>query len=275
MANSIAKLSIHQHQLELPIYESTMGDYLVDISELGKLGIYTLDPGFKASGSCFSEICYINGSEGKLSYRGYPIEQLAQKSSYLEVAYLLFHGEKPSQSELQTFTLEVNAKAELPSSTLTTIDSLDTNTHPMGMLLAGVSTLSHLGSIPQSPEAIDTAQIELIAKMPALCASIIQKTKGQAFIPPKSDLSYSANFLHQISDADNDLSTHPLYVQALDVILTLHAEHEQNASTSALCGAPAMEAPMKHVLKCCSQLVTLIIFLHSLSKLKTKTVKSD
>ena len=234
MSHSTAKISILQHQMELPLYEGTMGDYLIDVSALGKLGIYTLDPGLKASGSCFSEICYINGSEGELSYRGYPIEQLAEKSSFLEVAHLLYWGEKPSTSTLSAFTDEVSQKSMLPVSTHKVLDALTMDTHPMGMLLTGVSALSHLGVTPQSSQAIDVAHIELTAKMPTLCASIIQKIKGKPAIPPQEQLSYSANFLHQISDAHKDLSLDPLYVKALDVILTLHAEHEQNASTSAV-----------------------------------------
>jgi citrate synthase len=234
MSNSTAKLTIQQHQLELPIFESTMGEYLVDIGILGKLGIYTLDPGFKATGSCFSEICYINGEEGKLSYRGYPIEQLAEKSTYLEVAYLLFHGEKPSSTELRAMADQITNNQSLPKSTQSILDCLEAKTHPMGMLLTGVSSLSYLSNTPQSAQEIDNAQIQLIAKLPTICATIIQKVKQKPLRSPRQDLSYSANFLHQISDENLDLSTDPLYVQALDVILTLHAEHEQNASTSAV-----------------------------------------
>ncbi len=229
-----AKLQIGNKEYILNIIKDTAGSELLDISPISRDGIFTFDPGLKGTGSCYSEICYINGAAGHLSYRGYAIEDLAANYDYPNVAFLLYHGEFPTPSELDEFNHDIQKNSSLTPGELNIIKNLDDNMHPMGMLLTTVSSLTALESSPHSAEKVDEAMAVLLGKMPSYCAAIIRRSNGKSALQADQNLSYAARFLQQISGNDTNLHLDEDFVRAFDIILTLHAEHEQNASTSSV-----------------------------------------
>ncbi|HSO99763.1 MAG TPA: citrate synthase [Solirubrobacteraceae bacterium] len=227
-------------QYEIPIEDNT-----IRATELRNIktheddfGLMTYDPAFMATASCRSAITYIDGEKGILEYRGYPIEQLAQKSSYLEVAYLLVHGKLPSQTELEDWTHEITIHTFVHENVKEFMQGFRYDAHPMGMLLASVGALSTFypeASAIKDPEIRYMQVIRLLAKMPTLAAFSYRHNRGMPYVYPDNDLSYAGNFLSMIYRmTELKYEPDPRLEHALDVLFILHADHEQNCSTSAV-----------------------------------------
>ena len=230
--------------IELPIYQGTIGPDVMDIRKLyGQTGNFTYDPGFMATASCGSSITYIDGDKGELLYRGYPIEQLAVNCDFLEVCYLLLKGELPNEEQKKAFDESVNRHNMVNEQMHFFLRGFRRDAHPMAVLTGLVGAMSafyHDSTDINNPEHRDISAIRLIAKMPTLVAMAYKYSKGQPYIYPKNDLSYSGNFLRQMfATPCEDYEVNEVVERALDRILILHADHEQNASTSTvrLCGS--------------------------------------
>lgn len=225
--------------IELPIHQGSHGPACIDIRTLYKeLGYFTYDPGFMSTGSCRSEITFIDGDKGQLLYRGYPIEQLAEQSTYLEVCYLLLNGELPSAEQLSEFSGIIKDHSMLHEAVREFYDGFQHNAHPMAIMVGVVGALSafyHDNLSVHDPVQRQIAAHRLISKMPTIAAWSYKYAHGQPFMYPKSRLSYSANFLSMMFGVPTaPYEPDPLFVRALDLILILHADHEQNASTSTV-----------------------------------------
>ncbi|PWQ97452.1 citrate synthase [Leucothrix pacifica] len=226
-------------QVELPILRPTTGNATIDISRLPKeLGYFTYDPGFVATASCHSAITYLDGDKGVLEYRGYPIEQLAEKSSFLEVCYLLFHGELPNEKELTDFDQIITTHTMLNEQMKRFYSGFRRDAHPMATMVGVVGALSafyhHDEDIHDPKHRMITAH-RLIAKMPTIAAWSYRYANGQPMVYPKNSLDYSSNFLYMMfSMPTEEYTPDPLFVKALELLLILHADHEQNASTSTV-----------------------------------------
>lgn len=223
----------NQPSFELPIYTPTLGKQVIDISTLGNLGAFTYDPGFMSTASCESKITYINGDKGILLHRGYPIDQLAEKKDFLDVAYALVYGDLPNVDQKSSFEKQLKTHQSVEPKLLTMLQSFEKNAHPMGMLMSLVSALSanhnlHYDANDEQQRA--QACLKLIAKIPTLSAMCYRHSLGLAPIAPHPSLSYAANFLYMLFDE----VPHDTLARAMDVIFTLHADHEQNASTSTV-----------------------------------------
>jgi citrate synthase len=227
-------------QYEIPIEDNT-----IRATELRKIkthdddfGLMTYDPAFMATASCRSAITYIDGDKGILEYRGYPIEQLAEKSSYLEVAYLLIHGELPTQSQLDDWDHLITIHTFVHENVKEFMQGFRYDAHPMGMLLASVGALSTFypeAAAIKDPDARYIQVIRLLAKMPTLAAFSYRHNRGMPYVYPDNDLSYAGNFLSMIYKiAELKYEPDPRLEHALDVLFILHADHEQNCSTSAV-----------------------------------------
>jgi citrate synthase len=234
-----ARLAIEGRETSLPIVRGTDGDDAIDISQLrSETGLITLDPGYGNSGSCTSAITFLDGEEGILRYRGYPIEQLAEGSSFLEVAYLLIWGELPTQDQLDRFIAEVTHHTLIREEMRHFFDSFPADAHPMAVLASGVVGMSTF--YPDSQNIFDADAVEitinrLIAKLPTLAAWSFKKAIGQPYVYPRNDLGYSANLLHMLfAVPSEEYEVDPQVAEALDLLLILHADHEQNASTSTV-----------------------------------------
>jgi citrate synthase len=235
MPEQKATLRFDEKNIELPIYEATLGQSVIDVGAVKSVGAYTFDPGFLSTASCESKITFISGSKGQLLYRGYPIEQLAEKSTFMEVSYLLLHGELPTKIELDAFITRVKDKTELDPIIPNVFSGFKKNAHPMAMLIAAGGALAGLYDvdITDPKQRIDTA-INLIAKMPILVALCKRHSTGDAMIKPRKDLDYAENFLHMLNAKTDDEQPNKLIANALDRIFILHADHEQNASTTSV-----------------------------------------
>ncbi len=223
----------------LPVIKPTLGNDCVEISKLTKeTGLFTYDSGYTATASCKSAITYIDGDNGVLLYRGYPIEQLSEKSTYVEVAYALINGELPTADQLAAFEAELAAEATVDDSVNALIASFDKDAHPMAILAAAIAQLS--AKYHNSLDLADEGQrrqaaIRLIAKVPTLSALIYRHGKGLPANTPDLSLGYVARFLKQtFESADGQYEINPDVVKALDLLFILHADHEQNASTSTV-----------------------------------------
>ncbi len=232
---------------EFPLLKGTHGPEVVDISSLyQKLGIFTYDPGFKSTGSCKSAITFIDGEEGILLYRGYPIEQLAEKSSYPEVCYLLYYGELPTQKQYADFERIMTHHSMVNESLRTFYQGFHHNAHPMAIMVGVVGALSAF--YHDSLEIGDLRNQEisahrLIAKMPTIAAACYKHSVGQPLVYPNNKMSYAANFLNMMfSVPADDYEVNPVHARALDLLFILHADHEQNASTSTVRLAGSSEA---------------------------------
>lgn len=226
-------------QIELDLLQATSGPMTIDIRSLyKKLGYFTYDPGFMSTASCWSDITYLDGEEGVLEYRGYPIEQLAEKSTFLETSYLLLHGELPTQSQLDDFVNNITYHTMLHEQLLRFYSGFRRDGHPMAIMVGVVGALSafyHDDEDIHNPEDRMNAAHRLIAKMPTIAAWSYRYAMGLPFIYPDNSLDYSANFLHMMFAMPSEkYDVNPLLAKALDVILILHADHEQNASTSTV-----------------------------------------
>jgi len=225
--------------VELPIYKGTIGPDVVDIRKLyGASGKFTYDPGFMSTASCDSTITYIDGDKGELLYRGYPIEQLAVKCDFLETSYLLLKGELPTAAQKKDFVKMVTNHTMVHEQMQFFFRGFRRDAHPMSVLVGTVGALAsfyHDSLDITDPHHREVSAIRLIAKMPTLVAMSYKYSIGQPFVYPRNDLSYSANFMHMMfSTPSEEYKINDVLVRALDRILILHADHEQNASTSTV-----------------------------------------
>ncbi len=241
-----AKLSFSDGtpDIDLPIYKGTIGPDVIDIRKLyGQTGKFTYDSGFLSTASCNSKITYIDGDKGELLYRGYPIEDLAHNCDFLEVCYLLLNGELPNAKQKKDFEEMVMHHTMVHEQMQFFLRGFRRDAHPMSVLtgLVGAMAAFYHDEIDYSdPHAREVAQIRLIAKMPTLVAMAYKYSVGQPFIYPDNSLSYTANFMRMMfATPCEEYKVNPVLVRALDRIFTLHADHEQNASTSTvrLCGS--------------------------------------
>ncbi len=230
--------------MELPIYKGTIGPEVIDIRKLyGQTGKFTYDPGFLSTASCNSSITYIDGDKGELLYRGYPIEQLAVNCDFLETCHLLLYGELPNVAEKAAFTDRVTHHTMVNEQMHFFLRGFRRDAHPMAIMTGLVGALSafyHDSTDINNPEHRDIAAIRLIAKMPTLVSMAYKYSVGQPFIYPKNKLSYAGNFMRMMfATPCEDYKVSPVIERALDRIFILHADHEQNASTSTvrLCGS--------------------------------------
>jgi citrate synthase len=232
-------LNAGDKSVELPIIKPTLGNATVDIARLPKeTGLFTYDPGFTATAACKSAITYIDGDAGVLLYRGYPIEQLAKQSNFLEVAYLLMNGELPSKDEFAKFDHEVAHHTMMHESLKNFLNGFHYDAHPMAMLAASVASLSafyHDTLDLEDPEQRRLAAIRLIAKVPTLAAAAYRYSIGWPIRYPRNNLEYVDRFLHMMFEVPSEpLEMSPVVQKALDLLFILHADHEQNASTSTV-----------------------------------------
>ncbi|WP_462174122.1 citrate synthase [Pseudoalteromonas xiamenensis] len=239
MADKKAVLQIEGHDpIELPIYSGTAGQDVIDVRTLGGHGYFTFDPGFMSTGSCESSITYIDGAKGVLLHRGYPIEQLAEKSNYIELCYLLLNGELPNEAQLAEFSQEVTHNTMLHEKIAAFFQGFRVDSHPMAMLCAVVGALSSFYhddlDISDADQRMRCA-VKLVAKLPTIAAMCYKYNEGQPFVYPRNDLGYAENFLHMMfSVPAEEYKVSPTLAKAMDRIFMLHADHEQNASTSTV-----------------------------------------
>ncbi len=224
---------------ELPLLNGTLGPACVDIAPLYKdTGHFTYDPGYGSTASTKSAITYIDGDQGVLMYRGYPIEQLAEKSSFLEVAYLLLHGELPNKTQFASFENDITHHTMMHESHKNFFQGFHHDAHPMAMLAASVASLSafyHEDLDVDNAEDRQLAAIRLIAKMPTIAAACYRYSIGWPFRYPRNNLEYVNRFLHMMFEVPSEpLELSPVCAKALDLLFILHADHEQNASTSTV-----------------------------------------
>ncbi len=239
MTDRTAKLSIAETDLDLPILSGTMGPDVVDIRKFyGETDRFTYDPGFTSTASCDSGLTFIDGDKGMLLHRGYPIDQLAEQSSFMEVAYLLLDGELPSKAELDEFEYTINRHTMVHEQLKTLYNGFRRDAHPMAIMCGVVGALSafyHDSTDINDPEQRRIASHRLIAKMPTLAAMAYKYSIGQPFLYPDNDLSYAGNFLRMTFGVPaEDYVVDPVIERAMDRIFILHADHEQNASTSTV-----------------------------------------
>jgi len=234
-----ATLKINGQELELPIYSPTAGPDVLDIRKLyAQAGVFTYDPGFTSTASCDSTITFIDGDKGELLHRGYPIDQLAAKSHYLEVCYLLLYGELPTGTELEDFEARVTNHTMIHEQMQFLFRGFRRDAHPMAIMVGVVGAMSafyHDSTDITDPWQREVASIRLIAKMPTIAAMAFKYTIGQPFVYPRNDLDYASNFLRMcFAVPAEDYEVNPILARAMDRIFTLHADHEQNASTSTV-----------------------------------------
>jgi len=225
--------------LELAVREGTQGPAVVDISRLYKdLGVFTFDPGFVSTGSCESAITYIDGEAGVLQYRGYPIEQLAEQSDFLDVAYLLLYGELPTRSRLDEFNHIITHHTMINETLRDFFNGFHHDAHPMAIMIGVVGSLSafyHDSLDIFDPRHREISAHRMIAKMPTIAAACYKHNIGEPFIYPRNELSYCANFLNMMFATPCDVyQPDPVAEKAINLLFILHADHEQNASTSTV-----------------------------------------
>ena len=230
--------------IDFPVYQGSVGPEVIDIRKLyGQTGMFTYDPGFLSTAACQSAITYIDGDKGELLYRGYPIEQLAVNCDFLETCHLLLYGNLPNAEEKAAFTSRVTNHTMVNEQMQFFLRGFRRDAHPMAIMTGLVGALSafyHDSTDINNPEHREIAAIRLIAKMPTLVAMAYKYTVGQPYMYPRNDLSYAGNFLHMMfATPCEPYKVNPVLERALDRIFTLHADHEQNASTSTvrLCGS--------------------------------------
>jgi len=225
-------------KLEMPILSGTLGPDVIDIRNLSKLGVFTYDPAFFATASCTSTITFIDGDAGLLYYRGYPIEQLAEKSSFLEVCYLLLNGELPNDEQRAKFVKRVTEHTMVHEQLARFFSGFRRDAHPMAVMVGVVGALSafyHDSLDINNPEHRDISAMRLIAKVPTIAAMAHKYYTGQPFMCPKNKLTYVENFLYMMfATPAEEYVPNPILVRALERIFILHADHEQNASTSTV-----------------------------------------
>jgi citrate synthase len=239
MSDNNATLTVGNDTKEYGILSGSVGPQVIDVRKLyANTGMFTYDPGFTSTASCDSGLTYIDGDAGILLHRGYPIDQLAEQSSFMEVSYLLLNGELPSKKELEDFSNTITRHTMVHEQLTTFYRGFRRDAHPMAIMCGVVGALSafyHDSTDINDPEQRKIASHRLIAKMPTIAAMAYKYSVGQPFVYPRNDLSYTANFLNMtFSVPAEDYVIDPVIVDAMDKIFTLHADHEQNASTSTV-----------------------------------------
>jgi len=234
-----ATLNFNDSEVELPIFSPNLGPDVVDIRKLYAQGdVFTYDPGFTSTASCESAITYIDGDKGELLYRGYPIDQLAEKSHFLEVCYLLLYGELPTAAQLDEFVPRVTRHTMLHEQMAYFYRGFRRDAHPMSIICGvqgAMSSFYHDSTDINDPWQREVASIRMIAKMPTVAAWAYKYSIGQPFVYPRNDLDYASNFLHMcFAVPAEEYNVDPIVSRAMDRIFTLHADHEQNASTSTV-----------------------------------------
>ncbi len=237
--NRVATLTLDDgRKIELPILSGTLGPDVLDIRNLGKLGFFTYDPAFFSTSSCTSEITFIDGDEGLLYYRGYPIEQLAQKSDFLEVCYLLLNGELPDAAQREEFNRNITRHTIVHDQLARFFNGFRRDAHPMAVMVGVVGALSafyHDSLDINNPQHRVISAHRLLAKVPTIAAMAYKYNVGEPFMYPQNKFSYVENFLYMMfATPAEEYVPNPILVRALERILILHADHEQNASTSTV-----------------------------------------
>ena len=293
-----AVLQLDGKEIELPIYSGTLGPDVIDVKDVLAAGHFTFDPGFMATAACESKITFIDGNKGVLLHRGYPIDQLATKADYLETCYLLLNGELPTAEQKEVFDAKVRNHTMVHDQVSRFFNGFRRDAHPMAIMVGVVGALSAFYHNNLDIENVDHREItaiRLIAKVPTLAAWSYKYTVGQPFVYPRNDLSYAENFLYMMfaTPADRDYKVDPILAKAMDRIFTLHADHEQNASTSTvrLAGStganpyaciaagisalwgPAHGGANEAVLKMLDEIGTVENVAEFMEKVKTKEVK--
>ena len=238
-SNKTATLTFDGKTLELPMLSPTEGPDVIDIRKLyGQGGVFTYDPGFTSTAACDSSITYIDGEKGILLHRGYPIDQLAAKSHYLEVCYLLLYGELPSADLLEDFEDRVTHHTMVHEQMMNFFKGFRRDAHPMAIMTGVIGAMSafyHDSLDINDPHQREVASIRMIAKMPTIAAMAFQYSNGRPFVYPRNDLDYASNFLRMcFAVPAEEYEVDPILARAMDRIFTLHADHEQNASTSTV-----------------------------------------
>ncbi len=240
MADKKAYLKIDgvDEQFELPVYEGTLGPDVVDVRSLTSKGLFTYDPGFMSTAATESKITFIDGAKGILLHRGYPIEQLAESSDYLELCYLLFHGELPTPEQKEEYVHNITHHTMVHDQLRNFFNGFRRDAHPMSIMIGVVGALSaffHDNLDIRNPEHRQISANRLIAKIPTIAAMVYKYSIGQPFMYPRNDLSYAENFLHMMFNTPaEEKAINPKIARAMDRIFMLHADHEQNASTSTV-----------------------------------------
>ncbi|MEP4195821.1 MAG: citrate synthase [Aliishimia sp.] len=234
-----AKITIDDQTYEMPIYSPTAGPDVIDIRKLyAQAGVFTYDPGFTSTAACDSTITFIDGNKGELLHRGYPIDQLAGKSHYLEVCYLMLYGSLPSTTQLENFETTITHHTMLHEQMMNFFRGFRRDAHPMAIMVGVVGAMSafyHDSTDIGDERQREVASHRLIAKMPTIAAMAYKYSIGQPFVYPRNDLDYSSNFLSMcFAVPAEDYQVNPILSRAMDRIFTLHADHEQNASTSTV-----------------------------------------
>ena len=235
----VGKLSVGDQNWSLPIHDGTIGPSVLDISKLyGQTGMFTFDPGYTSTGSCESKITYIDGDEGVLLYRGYPIEQIAEHGDFLETCYLLLYGELPTAAQRADFVKRVTNHTMVHEQMSRFFQGFRRDAHPMAVLVGVVGALSafyHDALNVNDAQHREISSIRLVAKLPTLVAMVYKYSIGQPFIYPKNELDYATNFLRMCFAVPcEEYKPNPVLARAMDRIFILHADHEQNASTSTV-----------------------------------------
>ena len=230
--------------VDLPVYQGSIGPDVIDIRKLyGQTGMFTYDPGFMSTAACQSSITYIDGDKGELLYRGYPIEQLAEKVDYLDTCYLLLKGELPDSQQRDQFHKLVTNHTMVNEQMQFFLRGFRRDAHPMAVLTGLVGAMSafyHENTDIHNPDHRDRAAIQLIAKMPTLVAMAYKYGKGEPYMYPQNSLSYAGNFLRMMFGTPcEEYKVNPVIEKAMDRIFILHADHEQNASTSTAAASAA------------------------------------
>ncbi|UJQ94962.1 citrate synthase [Mariluticola halotolerans] len=239
MTDKTAKLTIGEESFEFPVMQGSVGPDVIDIRSLyAKTGMFTYDPGFTSTAACDSAITYIDGDKGELLYRGYPIDQLADKSHFLEVCFLLLYGDLPNTADLADFEERVTRHTMLHEQMHYFYRGFRRDAHPMAVVCGVVGAMAafyHDSTDINDPQQREIASIRMIAKMPTIVAMAYKYSVGQPFVYPRNDLDYASNFLHMcFSVPAESYEINPVLARAMDRIFTLHADHEQNASTSTV-----------------------------------------
>lgn len=240
MADKLARLTVDglDEAIELPVYSGTLGPDVIDVRPLTGKGLFTYDPGFVSTAACDSSITYIDGGKGVLLHGGYPIDELAEKSDYMEVCYLLLNGELPSKEQKEKFVSTIKNHTMVHEQLSHFYNGFRRDAHPMAIMCGVVGALSsfyHDSLDINDEHHREVCAIRLIAKMPTIAAMCFKYSNGQPFMYPRNDLSYAGNFLHMMFGTPcEEYQVNPILERAMDRIFVLHADHEQNASTSTV-----------------------------------------
>lgn len=238
MANKTAQLTINNQTIELPVYPGTLGPEVIGVEPLSQAGYFTYDPGFISTAACESAITFIDGDKGQLLHRGYPIEELAEKSDYMEVCYLLLYGDLPTAAQKNSFVYKITHHTMVHQLLYRFFSGFPRDAHPMAVMVGVVGALSafyHDSLDITDPQHREIAAYRLIAKMPTLAAMCYKHSIGQPFMHPLNHLTYAENFLHMMFAVPcEEYQLNPVIARAMDKIFILHADHEQNASTSTV-----------------------------------------